>query len=170
MDAELARARVRGADPLDPAANVRAGIRYLGRLVRAFDDVDLALVAYNAGPARLRRHLAGGQVPERLLRYAQHVRRGADRRVVASRRAHEPAARLAPAPAHVARTARVFPAGAAGTLAAVADSAPEGMLSTRPAWRRRSVRRSPRRRSRTRLPAGCGVLRLTPRARSARAA
>lgn len=75
MHAELARARLRSADPLDPAANVRAGVRYLGRLVRAFDDLELALVAYNAGPARLRRHLAAGQVPERLLRYARVVRR-----------------------------------------------------------------------------------------------
>jgi hypothetical protein len=154
MDAELARTRVRGADPLDPAANVRAGVRYLGRLVRAFDDVDLALVAYNAGPARLRRHLADGQVPERLLRYAQHVRRGADRRALAARSARAPAARLALAPAHVPRTARAFPAGAAGTLAPVAYTAPEGeLVSPRPACRRRSIRWSPRQRTRARLPA-----------------
>jgi soluble lytic murein transglycosylase-like protein len=40
----------------DPHANVRAGARYLRDLLRRFDDnLELALAAYNAGPAAVRR-------------------------------------------------------------------------------------------------------------------
>jgi hypothetical protein len=42
--------------PGDPRANVRAGARYLRDLLAAFDDdLELALAAYNAGPAAVRR-------------------------------------------------------------------------------------------------------------------
>jgi hypothetical protein len=44
------------ARPADPRANVRAGARYLRDLLRRFDgDLELALAAYNAGPAAVRR-------------------------------------------------------------------------------------------------------------------
>lgn len=39
----------------DPALTVRLGIRYLARLEKKFKDRDLALLAYNLGPAKLRR-------------------------------------------------------------------------------------------------------------------
>ena len=48
------------ADPLDPAANVEAGVAYLRRLADEFGTV-LALAAYNAGPGTVRRH--GGVPP-----------------------------------------------------------------------------------------------------------
>jgi hypothetical protein len=42
--------------PADPRTNVRAGARYFRDLMRRFDgDVELALAAYNAGPAAVRR-------------------------------------------------------------------------------------------------------------------
>jgi len=42
--------------PADPRANVRAGARYLRELLFRFDDdLELALAAYNAGPAAVRR-------------------------------------------------------------------------------------------------------------------
>jgi hypothetical protein len=72
---ELALASLPAADPFDPVSNVRAGVRYLGRLVVAFPDVELALVAYNAGPGALRRHLGNGGVPERLRAYPREVLR-----------------------------------------------------------------------------------------------
>ncbi len=76
MREEVERSRLASADPLDPVANVRAGIRYLGRLVTAFDDdLELALMAYNAGPGRIRRHLRKGEVPGRLLSYPRTVAR-----------------------------------------------------------------------------------------------
>ena len=67
------------ADPRDPGANIQGGARYLkGLLARHGNDVALALAAYNAGEAAVRR--AGGipafaetraYVPRVLLRYHQ---------------------------------------------------------------------------------------------------
>ena len=52
------------------------GVRYLARMVLAFDDVDLALVAYNSGPTRLSSDLnATDEVPDSMPVYARKVRR-----------------------------------------------------------------------------------------------
>jgi hypothetical protein len=75
MREEVERSGLASADPHDPVANVRAGVRYLSRLVSAFRDVELGLLAYNAGPNRIRRHLRGGAVPARLLAYPRAVAR-----------------------------------------------------------------------------------------------
>lgn len=49
-------------DLLDPHANLDAGSRYLARLLREFDgDLELAVAAYNAGPANVARY--GGVPP-----------------------------------------------------------------------------------------------------------
>ena len=46
----------------DPAQNIMAGARYLSQLQRNFDgDLSLALAAYNAGPAAVKRH--GNTIP-----------------------------------------------------------------------------------------------------------
>jgi hypothetical protein len=57
----------------DPRANVRAGARYLRYLLGCFDDdLELALAAYNAGPAAVRKH--GGIPPYRETRaYVERV-------------------------------------------------------------------------------------------------
>lgn len=71
---EAARSRLAGEDPDDPVLNVRAGVRYFRRLVRAFGSTDLALMAYNAGPNRILRYLEEeGEVPDRFLVYPQKV-------------------------------------------------------------------------------------------------
>jgi soluble lytic murein transglycosylase-like protein len=50
-------------NPLDPMANLRAGIRYLSGLRKLFSgDDSLALAAYNAGPTRVR--AAGPAMPD----------------------------------------------------------------------------------------------------------
>ena len=52
------------------------GVRYLARMVEVFDDVDLALVAYNSGPTRLASYLqAVDEVPDSMWSYARKVRR-----------------------------------------------------------------------------------------------
>jgi soluble lytic murein transglycosylase-like protein len=48
-------------DPFDPQANVDAGTRHLRTLLDRFDNLALALAAYNAGEAAVRR--AGGIPP-----------------------------------------------------------------------------------------------------------
>lgn len=49
-------------DASDPVANIHGGARYLGDLVRRFDnDLELALAAYNAGEGAVAR--AGNRVP-----------------------------------------------------------------------------------------------------------
>src|SRR6185436_10301351 len=59
------------SSPTDPHSNVRAGARYLRDLLHRFDDLELALAAYNAGPAAVRRF--GGMPPYRETR--QYVER-----------------------------------------------------------------------------------------------
>jgi hypothetical protein len=45
------------SDPYDPVANIRAGVQYLGNLLEEFSgDLPLALAAYNAGPAAVRKY------------------------------------------------------------------------------------------------------------------
>jgi hypothetical protein len=75
MREEAARSGLASVDARDPVANVRAGVRYLRRLQRRFDDLELALVAYNAGPGRTLRHLRSGGIPQRLLGYPRGVLR-----------------------------------------------------------------------------------------------
>lgn len=61
-------------NPWEPAQNIAAGAKYLGRLVRKFKDQDLAVAAYNAGPGAVAR--AGG-IPHiaETVRYVGKVRR-----------------------------------------------------------------------------------------------
>jgi soluble lytic murein transglycosylase-like protein len=46
-----------GVDPSQPEANTRGGARYLRRMLEEFDgNLELAIAAYNAGPAAVRRY------------------------------------------------------------------------------------------------------------------
>jgi soluble lytic murein transglycosylase-like protein len=55
-------ARDLGVDPFDVTQNIRGGALYLSRMLSEFGgDVRLALAAYNAGPAAVRKH--GGVPP-----------------------------------------------------------------------------------------------------------
>ena len=78
---EAAGGQLPSANAHDPLVNVRAGIRYYARLLQRFQDRDLALVAYNAGPNRLAAYLrAEAGVPDRFWDYPRRIHR-AERRL-----------------------------------------------------------------------------------------
>ncbi len=74
MRRELQRHGLALDDPLDPVANVRAGVRYLRRLLDAFGREEVALMAYNAGPNRILGYLREGAIPERFHVYPRRVK------------------------------------------------------------------------------------------------
>lgn len=55
----------------DPATNVLAGARYLRQMIDRFGSLDLALAAYNAGPAAVER--SGGAPTVATLRYVKNI-------------------------------------------------------------------------------------------------
>ena len=88
---EAERSQLDG-DLEDPVLNVRAGVRYYTRLIRAFGSPDLALMAYNAGPNRILKYLEEKDgIPERFHVYPKRVKRE-----VARLRLHLPKLRLGP--------------------------------------------------------------------------
>lgn len=46
-------------DPYDPEQNIEGGVRYFSFLLKMFKDLDLALIAYNAGPGFAERYSQG---------------------------------------------------------------------------------------------------------------
>jgi len=66
----------------DRDVNLRIGFRFLRTLMRQYDDIDLGLVAYNRGPARVQEILSQGGDPDN--GYARAVLRGIERSKVAS--------------------------------------------------------------------------------------
>jgi soluble lytic murein transglycosylase-like protein len=53
------------SDPMDPADNLRGGVRYLGQLLERYGgDLSLALSAYNAGPATVDKYGGVPPIPE----------------------------------------------------------------------------------------------------------
>jgi soluble lytic murein transglycosylase-like protein len=53
-------AELLGVDPYDPEQNLAGGARFLREMIDRFGRVDLALAAYNAGPARVAAEHDGG--------------------------------------------------------------------------------------------------------------
>lgn len=52
-------ARSLGVNPFVPEQNIEGGVRYFSQLLKMFGKLDLALVAYNAGPGFAERFAAG---------------------------------------------------------------------------------------------------------------
>lgn len=103
---EVERAGLDWADPRDPTTNLRAGIRYLRRLLDAFGREEVALMAYNAGPNRILGYLREGDgIPERFHVYPRKVK------------------------AELRRLRRTFPSDATTKPAAAAPTAPRAPLA-----------------------------------------
>jgi hypothetical protein len=60
---------------VDPVLDVRLAVRYLTWLEGNFKSRDTALMAYNAGPAKMRRMLQKNDVPDSVKEYPQRVRK-----------------------------------------------------------------------------------------------
>lgn len=61
-------------DPLNPEDNIRGGTLYLRQMLDRFQDLDLALAAYNAGPTAVSRY--GGIPPyEETINYVNRVKK-----------------------------------------------------------------------------------------------
>ena len=57
-------------DPFDPAQNIEGGVRYISDLTDKYrGDIEKALAAYNAGPARV----DSGNIPEVSKRYVRNI-------------------------------------------------------------------------------------------------
>ncbi|MBQ7219630.1 MAG: lytic transglycosylase domain-containing protein [Synergistaceae bacterium] len=58
------------SDPFDPAQNIEGGVRYISDLSDKYrGDIEKALAAYNAGPARV----DSGNIPEVSKRYVKNI-------------------------------------------------------------------------------------------------
>ncbi len=66
-----------GVDPRDPMQNIDGGVRYLKRMLDQFGgDHTLAAAAYNAGPTRMQKVLAGqAQLPQQTADYIASIAR-----------------------------------------------------------------------------------------------
>jgi soluble lytic murein transglycosylase len=59
----------------DPVVDVRLAVRYFHWLERRFGSRDDALMAYNAGPSRLRQYKLVDEIPERIKEYPRRIKR-----------------------------------------------------------------------------------------------
>lgn len=63
-----------GVDPWAPRSNLLGGARYLATMLARFDDVGLALAAYNEGPERVIAAVRDGRaLPSETVRYVPRV-------------------------------------------------------------------------------------------------
>ncbi|MCE5263388.1 MAG: lytic transglycosylase domain-containing protein [Deltaproteobacteria bacterium] len=75
MGIKRGTARDMGFNNIDrPVDNLKAGAKYYRRLVHRFKDRELAMAAYNLGPARLEERLGGGFDPQ-TMDYIWKIRR-----------------------------------------------------------------------------------------------
>jgi soluble lytic murein transglycosylase len=59
----------------DPVVDVRLAVRYFRWLERRFGSRDDALMAYNAGPRRLRQYKLVDEIPDRIKEYPRRIKR-----------------------------------------------------------------------------------------------
>jgi soluble lytic murein transglycosylase-like protein len=125
LEREVERSEIEG-ELDDPVTHVRAGIRYYRRLLRAFGNHDVALMAYNAGPNRILKYLKQDTpIPSSIQAYARRV--GTEFNRLRPHRAPRPAKKAVPAsPAASVASAEgagaAAPSGGVVTTGAVAST------------------------------------------------
>jgi soluble lytic murein transglycosylase-like protein len=72
-------ARELGVNPFVPDQNIEGGVRYFSQLLRMFGSIELALIAYNAGPGFAQRYASGraalyGETRDYVRRVLERVR------------------------------------------------------------------------------------------------
>jgi soluble lytic murein transglycosylase len=78
----------------DPVVDVRLAVRYFRWLERRFGSRTDALMAYNAGPRRLRQYQKAGRIPDSLHEYPRRVKKEYERLVRIAGGYRDPAAFL----------------------------------------------------------------------------
>ena len=72
-------ARELGVNPFVPEQNIEGGVRYFSQLLQMFGSIELALIAYNAGPGFAQRYAGGraalyGETRDYVRRVLERVR------------------------------------------------------------------------------------------------
>lgn len=84
---EMRGAHALGTDPFDPRDNILAGAAYLRSMYDRFGYPGL-FAAYNAGPNRYARFLAGADLPAETIRYATQITGRVEKRAALSDSRH----------------------------------------------------------------------------------
>ncbi len=74
----------------DPVVDVRLAVRYFRWLERRFKSRDEALMAYNAGPRRLKQYERADEIPESLRGYPRKIKHEYERLVKMAAGGHDP--------------------------------------------------------------------------------
>lgn len=134
---EMRDAHGLGTNPFDPHDNILAGAAYLRAMYDRFGYPGL-FAAYNAGPARYERFLAGTELPAETMRYAARITGRIEKRARLAAATHKSAA----APAREPRLSGIFAVSQESRDGDARSGKPPACRSCEPtSWSRSPTRR-----------------------------